>query len=86
MMDIRAIVPPLPATPIPRGKFTVSGLSVVNVSEPAVTANSIILYSPVQISGTLGVAGITGITPGVGFSVVSVVLNTSTYGYAVWEP
>jgi hypothetical protein len=82
--ELRAFVPAAPWSP-PRGQFTMNGVNVITVAEPSVTANSYILYSPINISGTLGIAAIVK-NPGVGFSVTGVALAASTYCYMILEP
>lgn len=71
---------------ITKGTIALNGISAVSVPCPQVTAVSIILVSIQSISGTLGVFGVSGRTPGVGFTLVSVALNSSIVGWAVIEP
>lgn len=68
------------------GKATLNGLTVVTVPCPSITANSLVFTSLLVASGTLGVVVVSGITPGVGFGVVSVLLNASTIAWLVANP
>jgi hypothetical protein len=69
-----------------RGTAVLNGLSVVNVPCPTITANSLIFTNLLVGAGTLGVVVISSRTPGVGFGVTSVLLNTSTIAWMVIEP
>lgn len=85
LKGLRASTPPPPGlTPIATGTFALNGISVVNVAVPGITGTSPILLSTQLVSGVLGVYGVTSQTAGVGFSVTSVALNTSTIQYWVF--
>lgn len=82
----RDVMPDNPGVAITRGTAVLNGLSVVNISCPGITANSLIYTSLLVGGGTLGVVVISSRTPGVGFGVTSVLLNTSTIAWMVLEP
>lgn len=69
-----------------KGTATLNGLSTVNVPCPQVTAQSIILTSIQTPNGSVGLFWVSSRTPGTGFSLVSVALNSSVVGWAVMEP
>lgn len=69
-----------------KGTAVLNGISAVPISCPGITATSIVLTSIMLVSGIVGVITVTGITPGVGFSVLSVALAASTIGWEVLEP
>lgn len=69
-----------------RGTVTLNGVTAVNVSCPEVTSASLIFTGLQAASGTIGVVVVSGRTPGVGFSLVSVLLNTSVCAWMVVEP
>lgn len=69
-----------------RGTATLNGLSTVNVPAPDITAASLIFTGIKDPAGTLGAILITSKTPGVGFSVTSVLLNTSVMSWMILEP
>lgn len=82
-----AAMPFLPGglVPLQSGTFTLNGLSAVVVPCPGILASSLVIPGLQLVSGTLGIFGISAITPGVSFTVVSVALNTSTVPYMVYN-
>lgn len=68
------------------GTAVLNGITTVNVPCPSLTANSLIFTNVLIVTGTLGLIGIVSRTPGVGFAVSSVALNSSTIAWMVVEP
>lgn len=84
--NVGRVVPPTGFQPS-KGSVTMAGLTAVNVSVPAITANSLILFSIRTGVGTIGLVKVNSITPGVGFSLVSLsALDTSVMSWMVFEP
>jgi hypothetical protein len=70
--------------PYTRGTVTLNGTATITVAAPQVTANSDINITFKTIGGTVGaVPAITTITPGVGFTLVGTVGDTSVYNYSI---
>lgn len=65
------------------GTFIANGATPVVVSAPGITANSTILFGLKTVGGTPAAIFETARTPGVGFTVNSVALNTSTYNWRI---
>jgi hypothetical protein len=86
MTDDRMTMPWVDSFDPPRGTAILNGLSNVNVPCPTIQANSLIFMSIIQVIGTVGVFFVSGITPGVGFSIASVALNVSKVSWLVLEP
>lgn len=87
--DVMPKTPPTPPTPdeiTGKGTAVLNGISTVNVACTAVTANSLIFTNTLVVGGVLGVVAISSRTPGVGFAVSSIALNTSTIAWLVIEP
>lgn len=82
MPSVAYTPPPAP----PMGKVTVTALGTANVSVPAITANSLVFLSVLSGSGTLNLSSGVTITPGVGFSVTSAALSSTTIAWEVLEP
>lgn len=67
-----------------RGTFTLNETTPVTVTEPNVTANSVIVITLKTVGGTVGAApAIQTITAGTGFTVAGTALDTSVYNYRV---
>lgn len=67
-----------------QGTFICNGATPVTVTEPTVTANSLILFGLKTVGGTVGAIPATQtITVGTGFTVAGTASDTSTYFYAV---
>lgn len=66
------------------GTVTLNGATPVSVTDPAVTLNSIILFTLKTVGGTVGaVPSVKTITAGGGFSVAGTAGDTSVYNYVV---
>lgn len=81
--------PPPPNVPneiTAKGTAVLAGLSVVNVPCPTLGPNTLIFHNVLLVSGTLGLVGIVSRTPGVGFAVSTIALNTSTIAWMTIEP
>lgn len=67
------------------GTFILNGATPVTVSDTRVTANSIICISLKTVGGTVSPScpNVLTVTPGTGFTVGGVALDTSTYNYAI---
>lgn len=68
------------------GTAVLNGIATVNVPCPTITANSLVFTNVLIVTGTLGLVGIVSRTPGVGFAVSSIALNSSTIAWMVVEP
>lgn len=68
------------------GTAVLNGLATVNVPCPTLTANTLIFFNVLIVTGTLGLVGIVSRTPGVGFAVSSIALNNSTIAWLAIEP
>lgn len=68
------------------GRAVLNGINTVVIPCPEVTALSLINFWIDTANGTIGAVLPAGRTPGVSFSVTSVLLNTSTIGWLVFEP
>lgn len=70
--------------PVNGGTFTANGATPVTVSETALTANSIVIFTLKTVGGTVGAyPAIQTITPGTGFTVACTALDTSIYNYTI---
>lgn len=79
--------------PIPAGKIrlgankgtvTLNGATPVTVAAPAVSEDSLILFTLKTVGGTVGaVPSIKTITPGTGFTVAGTAADTSVYNWAI---
>jgi hypothetical protein len=67
------------------GTLTLNGATPVVVANTRVTANSIIIFTLKTAAGTVSptAPNVLTITPGAGFTVGGVALDTSVYNYAV---
>lgn len=66
------------------GTVTLTDSTPVTVAAPAVTANSVIVFTLKTIGGSVGAyPAIQTITPGVGFTVEGGASDTSTYNYLI---
>lgn len=67
------------------GTVTLNGATPVVVADARVTANSIIIFTLKTVVGTVSATApnILTITPGTGFTVGGVALDTSVYNYAI---
>lgn len=67
------------------GTFDANGTSQVVITEPTVTANSVIIISLKTVGGTVSpsVPYIDTITVGTGFTTKATASDTSTYNYSV---
>lgn len=67
------------------GTVVLNGATPVVVADARVTANSIIVFTLKTVGGTVGptAPNILTITPGTGFTVAGVALDTSTYNWAI---
>lgn len=63
--------------------FTANGTSEVTVTDPSVTAKSVIVIGLNTVGGTPNNVYLFSQTPGVGFSIKSAASNTSIYNYVV---
>lgn len=87
--QLRDQLPPRPDAPdviTARGTAVLNGISTVNVPCTQITAVSLIFTNTLVVGGVLGVVAISSRTPGVGFAVSSIALNTSTIAWCVMEP
>ncbi len=67
------------------GSFDLNGATPVTVADARVTANSIIVFTLKTVGGTVSptAPNVLTITPGTGFTVGGVALDTSTYNYGI---
>lgn len=66
------------------GTFTANGATAVTVANPAVTDDSIIVFTLKTVGGTVGaIPRCVTITPGVGFNVNCTASDTSVYNYRI---
>lgn len=67
------------------GSLTLNGATPVVVADTRVTANSIIIFTLKTAAGTVSPTSpnVLTITPGTGFTVGGVALDTSVYNYAI---
>ena len=66
------------------GSVTANNAGVVNVPLPSVTANSVVLLSvKTAVGANAGVAYVSSLTAGTGFSIVGGAADTSVYNYVV---
>lgn len=65
------------------GTVTLNGVTPVTVANPAVTANSIIIFTLKTVGGTVSSADLETVTPGTGFTVQGSASDTSTYSYVI---
>lgn len=67
------------------GTVTLNGATPVTVTDSRVTANSIIVFTLKTAAGTVSptAPNVLTITPGTGFTVGGVALDTSIYNYAI---
>lgn len=67
------------------GTVTLDGATPVAVADTRVTANSIIIFTLKTAAGTVSATApnVLTITPGTGFTVGGVALDTSVYNYAI---
>lgn len=63
-----------------------NGLANIPVAVPTITANALIFVSILQLNGTIGVVLVSSITPGVGFTLTTIALNSSKVAWLVLEP
>lgn len=73
----------VPVVANPKGTVTLNGVTPVAVSVPSLTAGSIVLVTIQVVAGLLGVVAVSSVTPGVGFSLLTVALGTSVVGWEV---
>jgi hypothetical protein len=69
--------------PTNRSTVQLTGAVAVNVSYPAITANSQVRITLLAVGGTQGKTPAITISSGVGFAIVGEALDTSTYQYEV---
>lgn len=74
------------AVPAGGGTVTLNGATPITVADARVTANSIIVFTLKTVGGTVSATApnILTITPGTGFTVAGVALDTSIYNYAIF--
>lgn len=65
------------------GIATLNGIASIPVSCPGITATSKILFSIREPLGTVSIVWPSSVTPGTGFSLTSLALNTSTVSWVV---
>jgi hypothetical protein len=66
------------------GTFTANGATPVTVTNTAVTANSLIIFTLKTVGGTVGaIPRCVTITPGTGFNVNCTASDTSLYNYRI---
>jgi len=67
------------------GTVTLNGATGVTVANPAVTANSIIVFTLKTVGGTVSpnAPNVKTITPGTGFTVAGTASDTSVYNYRI---
>lgn len=67
------------------GTVTLNGATNVTVAAPAVTANSIIVFTLKTVGGTVSPSApnVKTITPGTGFAVAGTASDTSVYNYRI---
>lgn len=66
------------------GTFTANGATPVTVANPAVTANSLVIFTLKTVGGTVGaIPRCVTITPGTGFNVNCTASDTSVYNYRI---
>lgn len=68
------------------GKVVLNGITNVPVACPEVAADSLIFLTIIIPGGTIGVPWVSAINPGVGFSVASIALASSTVAWMVAAP
>lgn len=68
------------------GTFTMNGATPVTVADARVTANSIIVFTVITPAGTISptAPNVLTKTPGTGFTVGGVALDTGAYAYALF--
>ncbi len=67
-----------------KGTVTLNGATPVTVALPAVSADSLIVFTLKTVGGTVGAyPSIKTITPGTGFTVAGTAADTSIYNYAI---
>jgi hypothetical protein len=73
----------LPSANAQQGTFVLNGATPVAVAFTGITASNFVVVTPLTRGGTPGAPPIVTISAGVGFSVVGIALDTSTYSYRV---
>lgn len=67
------------------GTFTANGASAVTVTEPNLTANSVVIFTLKTVGGTVGAyPAIKTVTVGTGFTVACTASDTSVYNYKLF--
>lgn len=67
-----------------QGTFVCNGASNVTVTDPRITANSVVVITLRTVGGTVGaIPRLTTVTPGTGFTVAGTASDTSTYNYRI---
>lgn len=77
--------PPFALLPVGGGTLTLNGATPVVVADVRVKAGSIIMFSLKTVGGTVSPTcpNVLTVTPGTGFTVGGVALDTSVYNYAI---